>query len=121
MKFAFTHAMVTEKAPFHIARMCRLLDVTRQGYYAYVRSLRSPRISEDATLRVRIAELHAASLGSYGSPRIHRELRRCGESVSKRSVERIMRGAGSNPDEASTIARRSTLKAACTPFPGRAS
>lgn len=94
MRFAFIHAMVVEKAQFRIARMCRVLEVTRQGYYGYVRSLKSPRIANDAALRERIATIHAESEGRYGSPTIRRELRRRGEHVSKRRVERIMRGAG---------------------------
>jgi len=94
MRFAFIHAMAAEKASFPIARMCRVFDVTRQGYYGYVRSLSSPRIVRDAALRERIAAIHAESGGRYGSPKIRVELRRRGEHVSKRRVERIMRGAG---------------------------
>ncbi len=94
MRFAFIHAMVAEKAQFGIAPMCRVLEVTRAGYYAYRRSLESPRIAEEAALRERIAAAHAESRGTYGSPRILEQLRRNGEEVGKRRVERIMRGAG---------------------------
>jgi transposase InsO family protein len=86
--------MVAEKAPFGIAPMCRTLEVSRQGYYAYVRSLDNPRIAADAALRDRIRKVHAESRGVYGSPRILRELRNNGERVGKRRVERVMRGAG---------------------------
>ena len=51
MRFAFIHAMVAEKAPYSIATLCRNLDVSRQGYYAYVLSLQSPRIAEEIALR----------------------------------------------------------------------
>lgn len=94
MKFASIHRMVVEEAPFPIARMCRLYEVTRQGYYAYVRSLSSPRLLEEGALRERITAIHAESGGRYGSPKVRRELRRRGEGVSKRRVERIMRGEG---------------------------
>ena len=94
MRFAFIHAMVAEKAPFGIAPMCRTLEVSRQGYYAYVRSLDNPRIAADAALRQRIRKVHADSRGIYGSPRVLRQLRHDGERVGKRRVERIMRGAG---------------------------
>jgi putative transposase len=94
MRFAFIYAMVVEKAPFGVAAMCRTLEVTRQGYYAYVRGLRSPRTDRDTALRERIREVHEASRGTYGSPRVHRELLRQGELVGKHRVERIMRGAG---------------------------
>jgi transposase InsO family protein len=94
MRFAFVHAMVTEKAPYGIAPMCRVLDVTRQGYYAYVRSLESPRLAEEIALRERVAKVHAESFGTYGSPRIVKQLRREGAPASKRRVERAMRAAG---------------------------
>lgn len=94
MRFAFIHAMVAEKAPFGIAPMCRTLEVSRQGYYAYVRSLDNPRIAADAALRERIRKVHAENRGVYGSPRILKELRNNGEHVGKRRVERVMRGAG---------------------------
>jgi transposase InsO family protein len=94
MKFAFIHRMAAEKAWFTIARMCRLFEVTRQGYYAYVRSLCSPRLAEEVALLQRIKAIHAENKRAYGSPRIRRELRRRGEHVSKRRIERVMRGAG---------------------------
>jgi putative transposase len=94
MRFAFIHAMVAEKAPYSIATLCRNLDVSRQGYYAYVLSLQSPRIAEEIALRERIEQVHRDSRGCYGSPRILKELRRKGERVGKRRIERIMRGAG---------------------------
>jgi putative transposase len=94
MRFAFIHAMVAEKAPFSIAAMCFVLEVTRQGYHAYKRSLASPRIAEEAALRERIAKVHAESRGAYGSPRVLKQLRQDGFEVSKRRVERAMRAAG---------------------------
>lgn len=94
MKFAFIHRMSAQKAWFTIARMCRLFEVTRQGYYAYLRSLCSPRLAEEVALLQRIKAIHAESKCAYGSPRIRRELRRRGEHVSKRRIERVMRGAG---------------------------
>jgi putative transposase len=94
MKFAFIHRMVAEKAGLRIAPMCRLLEVTRQGYYAYVRALESPRIAADAALHAKVAHVYDASGRRYGSPRVLNELRRKGERVSKRRIERIMRGAG---------------------------
>jgi putative transposase len=94
MRFAFIHAMVAEKASFSIAAMCHVLDVTRQGYYAYVRSLDSPRLAAEIALRERIAKIHADSRGAYGSPRVHHQLQREGFEVSKRRVERAMRAEG---------------------------
>jgi len=94
MKFAFIHA---EKASFTIAAMCRLLGVTRQGYYAYVNRPPSPRVRAEVELCDAIRDVFAASGETYGSPRVLRDLRTAGFRVSKRRVERAMRGMGITP------------------------
>lgn len=94
MRFAFIHALVAEKAAFSISKMCRVLGVTRQGYYQYVRSLSSARIAEEDRLRKKVVAIHEASGRRYGSPKVHRELRASGERVGKHWVERAMRGSG---------------------------
>ena len=95
MRFAFIHAMVTKKASFPIAKMCRVFEVTRQGYYRYVASLTSSRIERDAELLEAIRAIHASSHnGSYGSPRVLEALRGKNIHVGKSRVERVMRGAG---------------------------
>jgi putative transposase len=91
MKFAFVHA---EKAFFTISAMCRLLLVSRQGYYAYVKALRSPRLAEELVLQEKIRKIHSDADGIYGSPRVHEELQRQGINVAKRRVERSMRALG---------------------------
>jgi putative transposase len=91
MKFAFVHA---EKASFTISAMCRLFVVSRQGYYAYVRGLRSPRLAAELTLQAQVRAIHAKVDGRYGSPRVFKELRRQGINVAKRRVERTMRALG---------------------------
>ena len=94
MKFAFIHA---EKALFPIAAMCRLLQVTRQGYYAYVRRPPSARVVADAELSEEIRRVFEETGETYGSPRVLRELHRRGFSASKRRVERAMRSMGLTP------------------------
>lgn len=94
MRFSFIHA---EKASFPIAAMCRLFDVTRQGYYAYANRPPSPRVRAEVELCEAIREVFAASGDTYGSPRVLRELRKAGFCVSKRRVERAMRGMGISP------------------------
>ena len=94
MRFAFIHA---EKASFPIAAMCEVLDVTRQGYYAYANRPPSPRVLAEAKLCEAIREIFTASGKTYGSPRVLRELRKEGFCVSKRRVERAMRGMGITP------------------------
>jgi putative transposase len=88
MKFAFIHA---EKANHSVARLCTLLGVTRQGYYAYMRRRPSPRVQRDRVLVDDVQRIYQESRGNYGSPRIWRQLRRLGQHVGKRRVERTMR------------------------------
>jgi putative transposase len=106
VRFAFIHA---EKASFPIAAMCRLFDVTRQGYYAYVNRPPSPRVLAEVELCEAIRDVFAASGETYGSPRVLRELRNDGFCVGKRRVERAMRGMGITPP-APRRHRRTTLQ-----------
>jgi putative transposase len=94
MKFAFIHA---EKAFFPVAAMCRLLGVTRQGYYASVARPASPRIVAEAALSEQIRRIFVESGETYGSPRVLMQLRKQGVAVGKRRVERAMRGMGLTP------------------------
>ena len=94
MKFAFIHA---EKASFPISAMCRLLGVTRQGYYAHVGRPPAARVVADVTLAEQVRQIFVESGETYGSPRVLGELRRKGRVVSKRRVERAMRGMGLTP------------------------
>jgi putative transposase len=91
MKFAFIHA---EKAQFSVAALCRVLGVSRQGYYAYAKRPPSARTLADAGLQERVRDAFEGSRQRYGSPRVLRELRRKGVPASKRRVERAMRGQG---------------------------
>ena len=54
--------------------MCRVLEVSTSGYYAWCRRKPSQRAQEDEKLTRRIREIHIYSRGTYGSPRIHAEL-----------------------------------------------
>ena len=71
--------------------MCRLLGVTRSGYYAWLKNPTSKRAQEDARLLRLIRASHAASHGIYGSPRVFLDLRETGETCSKHRVARLMR------------------------------
>lgn len=73
--------------------MCRVLRVSRSGFYDWRRRLAgpsSPRAVEDRALLERIVDLHHR-LGSYGSPRIHQELLRADVAVGRHRVARLMR------------------------------
>jgi putative transposase len=74
-----------------------VLDVSRQGYYAYAHRPPSPRVRADVELCQRVREVFDETKQSYGSPRIWRVLRGEGMRVGKRRVERAMRGMGLTP------------------------
>jgi len=89
--------MDTEKATFEIARMARLLEVSRSGYYAWTRrQTAGPSAAQQrrAELTVKIRHLHAESDDVYGSPRILADLREAGETVSAKTVARLMAANG---------------------------
>jgi transposase InsO family protein len=71
--------------------MCRLYGVTRAGYYAWHNRCESERSKADKQLLVAIKEVHAASRGTYGSPRVFHVLRKRGFDVGKKRIERLMR------------------------------
>ena len=68
--------------------------MTRAGYYAWRSRAESERRKQDRELLKVIGSIFEASRGTYGSPRVHRELVRIGLVVSRRRVERLMRLAG---------------------------
>lgn len=77
-----------------VRRLCRILGVARSGYYAWRRRPQSPRARGRADLAARIAAVHQQSGRAYGSPRVHRELRRQGVRVCRNTVASIMRCTG---------------------------
>jgi putative transposase len=84
-----------EAAQFPISLLCRAVGVTRQGFYAWrARGPRARAIADEA-LTAQITAIHDQTLGIYGAPRIHAELRLAGGvSVGKKRVARIMRTLG---------------------------
>ena len=91
MRFAIVHA---EKANHSVSALCRVLEVTRQGYYLWASREPSPRQLAEEQLLDDVKRIHGASRGSYGSPRVRAQLAREGKPTSKRRVERAMRGSG---------------------------
>jgi len=77
-----------------VTRLCRLLAVTRAGFYAWRRRPVSARRRQDRDLLEDVRAIFESSGGTYGSPRIHRALRLRGRRVSGRRVARLMREDG---------------------------
>lgn len=87
-KYAFIKA---HRREFDTAVMCRLLDVSRSGFYQWLRNPLSDRALEDQRLLGLIRAAYTASHGVYGAPRIFLDLREAGETCSKHRVARVMR------------------------------
>jgi putative transposase len=88
VKYAFIKA---HRREFDTAVMCRLLAVSRSGFYDWLRHPLSDRAVEDQRLLGLIRAAYTASHGVYGAPRIFLDLREAGETCSKPRVARIMR------------------------------
>ena len=91
MRFAF---IATEKACYPVALMCRVLQVSRSGYYAWCRRPTAPRTLKDQIMALEVATIHRESRGRYGSPRVHAELRERGQRTGRKRIARLMRAAG---------------------------
>jgi putative transposase len=83
-----------EKANYPVSVLCHVLGVSRSGFYARNTRPPSARSRKDAQLAVEIAAAHTKSQKRYGSPRVHRALRKKGLRVGKKRVERLMRQEG---------------------------
>ena len=78
-----------EKAHHPVQVLCNALEVSRSGFYAWKKRPPAARAASDEQLAVEIAATHAKSIRRYGSPRIHRALRRKGIRVSRKRVARV--------------------------------
>lgn len=83
-----------ERETIPIARSCRLLRVSRSGYYGWLQGVPSARTIDDAVLAAEVTEVFHAHKGRYGAPRIRGALRRRGPRPSKKRVARVMRALG---------------------------
>jgi putative transposase len=86
--------MSANQAEFPIATMARVLGVSESGYHAWRGRVPSARAVEDKMLLKRVRTVHATSRETYGSPRIHAELRATGSRHGRKRIARLMRGAG---------------------------
>jgi transposase InsO family protein len=74
--------------------LCRTLEVSRAGFYAWQRRAPAARAKADAQLGIHVAAIHAESRRCYGSPRVHAELAARGCRTSRKRVARLMREWG---------------------------
>ena len=87
--------MDAEKAHYPVTLMCRVLGLSRAGYYAWQRRpAESARDRSNSDLLGEIKEIHEESYGTYGSPRVFAELRVRGHQVGENRVARVMRMNG---------------------------
>jgi len=89
-RFAFIDR---EKALYDLTVLCRLLKVSRSGFYAWLRRPLSARAIADQVLTEQIRDAFDDNRQVYGSPRIHAELADGGVRVGKKRVARLMRKA----------------------------
>jgi len=85
--------VIANQAIFSIRAMCRVLEVSASGYYAWRRRMMSVRAKDDEKLQQRIRTIHLLSRQTYGAPRIHAELQEEGTHVGRKRVARLMRAA----------------------------
>src|SRR6266542_1817292 len=93
VRFSFIAEQAAEKA-FPIAFMCRMLGVSRQGFYQWRDRPPSQRALHDAALTERIAKIHTAHGRRVGVRRVRDELARAGVTCSHKRTHRLMRAAG---------------------------
>lgn len=90
-RFRFVRGHASEHP---VSTLCRVLEVSKAGYYAWVKRPPSTRAREDAALVTTIRDIHQESGRTYGSPRVHRELRAQGVRHGEKRIARLMRRAG---------------------------
>ncbi len=91
---AFSHFVKANRAMYPIATMCRVLEVSASGYYAWRARPPSARARADAVLTESIREFHTQARGTCGAPRIHAELKDDGWRLGQKCVPRLMKDAG---------------------------
>ena len=83
-----------ERPSYAVALLCRVMQVSRSGFYAWRGRPKSERVKQDEVLTELIQAVHASSRGNYGAPRVHAELRDKQTHCGKKRVARLMRRAG---------------------------
>ena len=79
---------------YAIRMMCRVLGVSRSGYYSWCQRGESPRARRSRELLCRVRQVHLESRGVYGARKVHRELIAQGEACGRHKVAQLMHEAG---------------------------
>lgn len=80
-----------DRSSLTVKQLCRLSNVSRSGYYAWLERPESPRVEEDKKLGEAMLELHQGFRRSYGARRLHKAMRQKGFSCSVRRITRLMK------------------------------
>ena len=91
MRFRFIQEY---RETFPVGQLCRHLEVSRSGFYAWARRPHSDRDRANAELVQQIHAVHRENRGVYGSPRVYRALRNAGHNAGRHRVARLMRLEG---------------------------
>lgn len=91
MKYAF---VARERTQFPLRTLCQVVGVSVSGFHDHQRRQSAPRPDADAALRTVLRQCHAASRGTYGRPRLVKDLRELGHAVGPKRVARLMREEG---------------------------
>ena len=91
MRYAFVRE---HREDYPLGLLCRVLEVSRSGYYAWRRRPKCERAKRDEALTETIKEVHIESRSTYGSPRVHAELGAQGVRCGRKRVARLMGRAG---------------------------
>ena len=91
MRYAFIQ---NHREAFPVTWLCQILEVSTSGFYAWLRRPESPRCRANRRLLVEIQAVYRRSRQTYGSPRIHADLKAQGHACGKHRVARLMRTHG---------------------------
>lgn len=76
---------------FRLEKMCKAMNVSRAGYFKYIRHVKSRHEVENGELLLEIKDIYEKSKGTYGSPRVWAELISKGRHVNRKRVQRLMK------------------------------
>jgi len=91
VKYAF---IARERTRFPVTIMCRVLEVSASGFYAFLQRQAEQKQDPDSALRDDLRTIHKGSRGTYGLPRMLRALRACAHQIGPKRVARLMREEG---------------------------